>query len=521
MRNCQRFARGPLAVFLVGALTIALSIPHLAHAEDLVITGQGTATYKKKKDAMAAREAAIQDAIRDAVRKGLRQFVTPDVLSSNARVIESDILPIAAALVTSHEIVTENDLDKTYEVILKATIDTDELRSNLESVGISQDVGSRRSIAVLIEEYAQDDVSPSDDPIIAETIDVNTVDAVEMHSIDAESHNDVEASLDESGRSASRGSSASVSRGAGSNWFGSSASEGARVSSSASSGSHDASADYRDQSAVSYEEDYLDEYHEFNSSITRYFPPQSLKHPRPESVSANAITGRLIERDVRMVEPDVLQNVRNGLVGSEGVLLSSISARRLSTQALELGAAHGFDAMMVGTTIITRDDSREHRGVNTATSRLAVQIVDTATGDIIAAKVSQQKGTGTTFTEASDKSADRLGDILGQELAEQLFEYWKKRDEKGIEITIRVKASDLSTSLKVELYDTISRIRGVEAFEERIFDRENGLVEYVLTTREPLTEFKNDMLREFVRTPALANIEEEMSLGTNWNFVLY
>ena len=491
-----------------------------ASAEDLVITGRGTATYTKKKEAMAAREAAIQDALRDCVRKGLRQFVAADVLSSNARVIESDILPIAAALVVSHSIVTENELNKTYEIVLKATLDTDELRANLESVGISQDGGSWRSVAGLIEEYAQDDVSPSDDPIVAETIDVHAVDSIEYQSIDAESHTDVDARASESGRSSRRGDSVSVSSSAGYGWLGASATDRASASRSASNSSHSASADFSDHSSASYDEEYLDEYHEFSSSITRYFPPQSLKHPRPEAVSANAITGRLIDRDVRMVEPDVLQDVRDDLVGPDGVLLASLSSRSLSNQALELGAKHGFDAMMVGVTIITRDDSQEGRGTNLATARLAVQIVDTATGDIIAAKVSQQRGKGTTFTQASDDSAERLGDILGQELGEQLFEYWKRRDDKGFEVTVRFRSTQLDSALKVEIYDTLSRVRGIEDLQERVYDRENGIVEFVLTTREPLTEMKNDLIRAFVRESALASIEEEMSVGTNWNFSL-
>ncbi|MEE2830370.1 MAG: hypothetical protein VX498_14370, partial [Myxococcota bacterium] len=147
----------PLVVALSVGMVTTFAVPQAAISKDLVLTGKGTATYKKKKDAMQAREDAISAAIQNAVRKGLQKFVTPDILAEKADVIDNELLPTAVALVKSQEIISEADRNKTYEVILKATIDEDGLQDNLRSLGISQDVGSRKSIAVLIEEFAQGD----------------------------------------------------------------------------------------------------------------------------------------------------------------------------------------------------------------------------------------------------------------------------------------------------------------------------------------------------------------------------
>ena len=150
---------------------------------------------------------------------------------------------------------------------------------------------------------------------------------------------------------------------------------------------------------------------------------------------------KLLEKDVRLVDAEVLNKVREGLVGSGGVLFTELDNQELSTKALELGGQFGFDAMMVGVTAITRDESGEDGGQFSASATLAVRVVDAATGDILAMEVSTQKGKGTNFNQAADASATRLGSVLGTKLGGQLFSYWKKRAEKGIEITIRFRVA--------------------------------------------------------------------------------
>jgi hypothetical protein len=254
-------------------------------------------------------------------------------------------------------------------------------------------------------------------------------------------------------------------------------------------------------------------------SVTKYLPPEKMRQPRPDPVSAARIGSMLMKKDVRLVDADVLNKVRDGLVGQGGLLID-IDNATLSRQALEMGSQYGFDAMMVGVTAITRDDSDESDGQFAANATLAVRIVDAATGDIVAMEVSQQRGLGSTFNQSADASATRLGDILGKQLGDQLFQYWKKRAEKGFEITVRLKADDLSTRLKIALSDALMGIEGAEDVSERIFDKANGIVEYTVTTKRQLTKFKNDMFRSLYSQSALENVEEEMSLGTNWNLVL-
>jgi len=547
---------------LLIAASFVLASPGLfvqaAQAEILELTGSGSASYKKKKDAMRAREDAIETAIITAVRKGLQKFVSPDIYDKNKDTIENELLPTAVALVKSYDVISEKERDKTYTVIIKAKIDQGGLQSNLQSLGISQDVGSRKSIAILIQEYATGDYAPSNEPVVAEKIDIHTIDAGSQNNVQASSseQNDVQAksSSSESSRSSSRarasgsasrsssasssarGNAYSRSRGGGSSTYaatrgrGSSASASASGSSrasfsgssanSASSSSRD-SASFSDNSSKSADfSDTSSSHHkEMKMSVTKYLPPEKMRQPRPDPVSAARIGSMLMKKDVRLVDADVLNKVRDGLVGQGGLLID-IDNATLSRQALEMGSQYGFDAMMVGVTAITRDDANESGGQFAANATLAVRIVDAATGDIVAMEVSQQRGLGSTFNQSADASATRLGDILGKQLGDQLFQYWKKRAEKGFEITVRLKADALSTRLKIALSDALMGIEGAEDVSERIFDKANGIVEYTVTTKRQLTKFKNDMFRSLYSQSALENVEEEMSLGTNWNLVL-
>lgn len=628
--NRSSLSRTPIGLAVSAAILLsvsalgAMALPGEAIAKDIVLTGRGTATYKRKKDMMNAREDAIEGALVDAVRKGLQKFVSPEVLEENKDTVENELLPTAAALVKKYEIVNEKDRDKTYEVIVKARIDEEALQTNLTSLGISQDVGSRKSIAILIEEYATGDVAPSSEPVVSETIDIHTVDASHSHTIDANTQQDVRAGSRQKqdvranssasahqkqdvranssanadysrSDSASRSDSSEYSdqgeydrkasakgkykesgkaSGAAS-YSGSGGSGSARGSvkhkesgsfsgKSSASGSHDrsgssssaarsassenasasqqasysdqssasasqkasysdqssASAFYRDNSSTSYDEDENSEYHELSMSVTKYLPPEALRQPRPDPVSAGKIGEFLLDRDVKLVDSGVLNKVRDGLVGADGVLINEIDNQTLSTRALELGSQHGFDAMMVGVAAITRVEGAEQNGNFAASATLSVRVVDCATGDIVAMTVSTQRGKGDSFNAAADNSARRLGTVLGGKLGNQLFDYWKKRKEKGIEVTIRLRASALSTRLKIALSDAISGVEGADNVEERSYDKANGIIEYTVTTRRNLTQFKNDMFRSMFNQPALENVEEQMSLGTNWNLVL-
>ena len=473
-----------------------------ALAKEVALTGSGEASYTKKKQMMNAREDAIEIAIQGAVEKGLEKFATPDQLKENADAIETEILLTAPALITRYEIVSEKDRDKTITIIIKAYMDDEMLQANLDSIGVSSDVSSRRTIAILIDEYVQGDVAPSNEPVVSEKLEISSVDASSSHSVSAKQKNDVASSS----RSRSNDRAVVAYQGYGE------AAYGASDSSSSSSNYH------RDKSSASYDEESQKEYSAFNMSLTKYFPPEALKQPRADAVSSVSIASVLIERDVRLVDASTIEKVRSGLVEDGALSVGFLPPEELSQKAMEFGSEYGFDAIMIGTTIITRDDTSEAKGIDRANATLAVKIIDTATGDIVASQVTNQNGKGTTFSQAADSSADRLGNVLGQDLGDQLFKYWKNRDEKGMEITIIVQVNDPSTKLKIAVTDALQSVDGATNVTERKFDKTNGIIEYTITTKRPMTDVKNDCIRAFMKQSSLDGLEEEKSLGSLWTF---
>jgi hypothetical protein len=494
-----------ISSIVLSVISLLLAAPSPVWAAEVALTGKGEASYTKKKDAMNAREDAIEEATKQAVRKSLTQYVTPELLSAKADDIEV-FLETAVAMVKRTEIVKEDDDGKKYSVILKAYVDEDTLKSNLESSGFSMDVASRRTIAVLIEEYFAGDAKPATGPVVAEEVSLSTVDYSKDSSYDQKNDVSASASSKSSNDSSSREAAYAVGY--------SGAAAAASRSSSSSSSSEKAS--MSDKSTVSSKDS--EAFSSVNLSVKKYFPPEALKQPRPDPSSAAAITKRLIARDARLADAKIVSEMRQQFVGADGLFMTGIADPSASAlKAMELGAKYASDAVMLGVTAIVYNG--EQGGAHTATATLAIRIVDTVTGDIVASAVRSQSGTGPDSQTAASEAARRLGDLLGQDLGDQLFTYWKKRDEKGIEVTVRI-VGVTSTAVKLAASDVLSATKGAEGVTERVFDRTNGVLEFVVTTKRPLNEFKSELLRGLYTKDEFKKLEEEMSMGANVNLKL-
>ena len=511
-------------LFLAGLTWPVFSVVGVAEAETLSLTGHGSEGYKKKRDAMPAREAAIDKALKDAVLRSVTGLLSSETLEDRRFEIESRLLPTASVLVQRYEIVNETNRDKVYEVVLEVWVDVDAVERNLESLGIERDVGKRRTIAVLIEEYVQSDEPVLDAPLLSKEVDVHTIDAGLEHTIDAEasttasgaSSTDARVDIDESG--SYQGSAHVYGTGHG-HAVGGAASESVRYRDDSSARYQD-SDEFAYESGGTYDEDLAARYSEVNVTVREYFPPEALRRPRPNPVSAAAIGAELKDRDAMLVDANQLLEIRDSLVGDGGVLLSEVPHSDLAQAALELGRKHSFDAMMAGVTVITRDTDSERSGSYRASATLAVRIVDTATGEITATQVQTEHGKGTTFAEASDVAAKRLGSRIGKDLGDQLFDHWRRRAEKGVEVTLRVHAPGMSTRQKFALLEALLGAEGAKSVEERSFDQANGLVEFRITSKLETALLRISVFGALSSVPGFDNIQERMSLGLNWNYAL-
>jgi hypothetical protein len=498
-----------LLVLTLGTVALPASP---ASADELMYAGAAEVTYKRRKDSLAARSDAIEAAVADAVRKALPEFMTRETLESNAQRLESELLPTAAALVLRTEIVSEKDRDKTYSVVVRAWIDEGAVADALDSMGISQAVGSRRTIAVVVDEYYAGDSAPSAEPMVSQELEISSVQYGRTDTLDASSSSEVDAGYEADVSARDRVSGTRTTRiDAGD------ASASDRIGVSGSARYDDNSeAHYTSEADASIEARSEEAYSSFAMKLKTNFPPEALRQPRPDAASAAAIAARLLGRDCRLSDDASVQEMRSALAGPDGILADLVAdPAALSSKAATLGAKYGVDAIMVGTTAIVYDGERS--GGHSATANLAVRVVDTATGDIVAYAVRNNSGLAADSQSAATSAATRLGDLLGQDLGDQLFAYWKNRDEKGIEISLRIVGID-STRLNLLVGDLLAGVEGLDRLEQRVFDRESGIAEYVLTTRASPTAFKSAVLRQLYTDAAFGGLEEELSIGSKWIF---
>ncbi|MGC6494572.1 MAG: hypothetical protein ACON5B_17180 [Myxococcota bacterium] len=444
------------------AVAAVLTAPH-AMAGEFAMSGQGTSAYKKKKESENARQDAERAAVKDALRKALSKMLTRDQMKTYADQIETDVLPVAKTFVERHQLVDQSEKDKVWTVIVKATFDEDTIAANLDGIGFSMDVGQRRSIAILVDELFSADLAPSDTPLLKE-------DRI-TYRVDAQGPSERVGAVD--GDAEGRVSAAAMERDSGN-------------------------------------------FTAFAERVKTYFPPTVQRRSRDENASATAIAAKLLARDARLADAGTVAKLRHGLVGDRGMMMSVANdPATLSKRAIELGRLNGVDALMVGTTGIVYNGDRAGR--HSATATLGVRIVDCATGDIVAAATTQATGVGGSAKAAAGAAATRLGEATGLTLGDQLFTYWKKRDEKGVELLLRF-VGITATRTNIALEDTLRGVDGTESIRQRNFDRTSGVAEYVVTTRRAINEYKSDMIRALYGVPDFANLEEETSVGTNLNF---
>lgn len=515
IRRLASFVALVLAALWIGAPA--------ALAAEVPFVGQGKANYLKKKEAMRARSEALDSATADAVKKALPRYVPKDMLAERQEEIESQVLPLSVGFVKRTEIVKEEDVDKCYTITVKAWIDEATLRQSLDGLGFSQDVSSRRSIAVIVDEFFQGDQKPQDPntPILKKKVDIEkydesydrSVDASHDRSVDARARSSVAASHDASVDASARTSGAVVTG------------RGAAYGSASGSVSAAESDRYAASRSASYSEKEKDRYKEresaraseFKMHVEEYFPPTLLQIKSPDPASRAAFEKRMLERDVRIVDQKTVDAVRSELIGPKGVVTDVLKDEQmLAKKAMSLGEKYGADAIAVGVATVVYEGERG--GVHSSKTGLAIRVIDTATGDVLASQIAVQGGVSSSATASGQSSATRVGDVLGQEISEQLFQYWKNRDEKGIEVTVRI-AGLANTRQKLAALDAITATEGVVEVEERSYDNQNGLVEFVLTTKLNVAKVKNGVLRSLYKVEGLEGLEEEMSLGANISLV--
>jgi len=483
------------------ATILAAYSPTAVSAGEIEVGGAGSVSHLPGMLTEKVRQDGIQRALEDALLRAVTQSITETQLMAHQQTITRDLLPIASSMATTYAVQSEQKSLRQHTVVLAATFDEDKLRSNLEGLGISMDVRSRRSVAVVIDEYFSVDLPPTTEPMVQKVTERTTTQSrgqVEMPGYMMGGEGD---SIQSAILAAQTGASSGANiEGGGGDAMG-------LLPSSYTDPGSDISTYFQSQREKKFEE-----------KVVEYFPPAVIERPRANPSSAAGITAHLLDRDVRVIDSTRIASIRTSILGDSGLLASVVAdPATLSRRTAKAGAMADSDAVLVGTTAIIYmgTSGTKHK----CEASLTARIVDTSTGDILATISETEVGLANSSEGAAEAAGKRLGDAVGEVLSAQLVDYYRKREAKGSEVTVTI-VGVTSTANALKLTDLLGTVRGADDVQQRLFDRSSGLLVLTLTTTGKLAEVKMDALRTFYKDPALQGLEEETSLGAAWRFSL-
>jgi hypothetical protein len=459
----------------------------VAIAASVEQTGRGEVTSERpfrRSELESARRSAIREAERAAVWKAIVGLVVDADLAHARDDIDAQVLPESSAFVVSTDVVDEVREKRRYEVVARVVLDRDALVRALEAIGIApDDARKRHSIAVLVTEYVAADAPPAAAPL-----------AREVHVRDAGASSSVQYGFAGAIEGHDREAVAvATARGAGA------AAWSSDVEASATE-SLDASSDW----------------HDFELAISEYFPPERLRQPVADPTSGAAIRAALLGRDVRVLDITAASNLQRTLTEGGATVVDTLAdSARLGRDVSEFGLAYGADAVLVGVTAITYGG--ESGGVHRASAHLAARLVDAASGDVLASDTRTATAIGADANAAAASAAREVGQAVGQAMTEQVVTWWKRRDERGWEVTLRL-SGPIDSSLSAWVQDELRGVRGVIDVEERLFDPGGRALELVLTTRDAPRTVRAALVDALAHASGGRTLVPGAAAGGVWSF---
>ena len=144
------------AVILLFAL---LAAPMSTHAEQIepetkTIESVGYATISGVNAALA-RDAAIDDALRKAVEQSVGSMVSSDTMVENYQILRDSVYTKTRGYVKGYTIISENQTFDMYQVTVRATVATGDLKNDIDAIGLLQLKAERPRVLFMVAEHAE------------------------------------------------------------------------------------------------------------------------------------------------------------------------------------------------------------------------------------------------------------------------------------------------------------------------------------------------------------------------------
>jgi curli biogenesis system outer membrane secretion channel CsgG len=494
-------------------------------------------------DTLAARDAALAEARRKAIERAVLEIGGSELLEANLNILNDEIYPNASTYIVKTTVSSEGQGDGSYRVSIRAAVDLRALRKDLRAAGAAPRGGAYRpKVMVLVDEYFGTDSTPRDKPTLAREVKVEDT---KKHAagLRTSSESSSEAGAATAEHSASGSSEGKIdaaakqkeseeARAKGEVKSGSDRASGdAGASRSASSEGHvkgqwkeqgaehdSASAAYAKSAAKSSASAFVKDEEHFALSIKEYFP-DSAQIALPESAAAAEISSLLLRDDFNLVDKAFVQQLREEELGKTGYMVNYLrNNSQVALAARKASQKYGADYLVIGACNVVYRGLGEG-GQQISGANLVLKVVSTSTGQVVAAVTNSEPGMSGDVQSSRFGAAKRVGTTVGEALAAQLLEQGRNRARAGIEIDLKLYGvPDLPT--KVAFSSLLEGLDGVQSVEERAYDRSNRRIEYQVTYRGTVTQFKNSLFKRLFAESRWQGIDEQISTGNNVNLVL-
>jgi curli biogenesis system outer membrane secretion channel CsgG len=282
---------------------------------------------------------------------------------------------------------------------------------------------------------------------------------------------------------------------------------------------HDsASAAYSKSAAKASASAYVKDESHFALSIKEYFP-DGAQIALPDSAAAAEISSLLLKDDFNLVDKAFVQQLREAELGKTGYMVDYLKNNsKVALAAQKAAKDYGADYLVIGAcNVVYRGPGEGKQQISGA--NLILKVVNTSTGQVVAAVTNSEPGMSGDVQSSRNVAAKRVGTTVGEALVAQLSEQGRNRARNGIEIDLKLYGV-LDLPAKVAFSSVLEGLDGVQTVEERVYDRSNHRIEYQVTYRGTVTQFKNILYKHLFADHRWQGIDEQLSTGNNVNLVL-
>jgi hypothetical protein len=241
-----------------------------------------------------------------------------------------------------------------------------------------------------------------------------------------------------------------------------------------------------------------------------------------KSLSGSKISEELLAKKISLKSEDVVEQIRNELVGPGGNLSSVISGKTGDTQselaAKMISGQYKIDAIVFGTTQINYS-GKDKSGFDIATASANIRVIEVNTGNVLAASISNETGIAKSQNEAYAAAARRLGSVLGPKITTELHEKWLSILNDGVDYELNFKGS-IDDKLKPELLNSIKSISSVSNISEKKWDKKEKSLTIVAKYKGKPSDFKEEIYRNCTANNNFSGLREEIVTGNTISYFI-